>query len=165
MTRLSEAELNTILHRNADLHAEGVKVASRPEPPLAKAKRLSYSAAPTEAQEQRAVMQWAAWNQGQHPELALLAHIPNEGNRGEVGQAIAVSLGLRPGFPDLALPVARGKYHGLFIELKRADGSNKPTPEQVWWLDRLSDEGNRTEVCYGADEAIAVIEEYLGMKG
>lgn len=158
---MTEQELQALLRNNPDLHAEGVIVAVRPEPPAAKAKRLSFSLAPTEAQEQRTVMDWAAWNKGQYPELELLTHIPNEGVRGEVGNAIAVANGLRPGFPDLVLPVARGTHYALFIELKRADRSNHPSPAQEWWIVALRSQGHRVEVCYGADEAIAVLEEYL----
>ena len=37
--------------------------------------------------------------------------------------------------PDLFLPVGRGSYHGLFIELKY--GKNKPTEKQTEWLKSL----------------------------
>lgn len=51
--------------------------------------------------------------------------------------------GLKSGVPDLCLPSAHGQYHGLYIEMKRTQGS-KTTPEQKEWLagaggGRLSD--------------------------
>lgn len=56
-----------------------------------------------------------------HPELQLLYHVPNEGKRTWRTGARLKSEGLKPGVPDLCLPVARGKYHGLYVELKRRD--------------------------------------------
>ena len=68
--------------------------------------------------------------------------------------------GQRQGVPDLTLPVPSGSYHGLFIELKRVKGG-RVSPEQKDWLAFLSGQGYRAEVCKGAVEAIAVINEYL----
>jgi hypothetical protein len=56
--------------------------------------------------------------------------------------------------------VARGAYHGLYIELKRRHGG-KVTPEQREWIDDLSKQGYAAIVCHGFDEAVSVIEEYL----
>ena len=67
--------------------------------------------------------------------------------------------GLKAGVPDLCLPVARQGYHGLYIEMKY--GRNKPTAKQKWWLEKLAEQGYKTIVCWGADEAIAVLEDYL----
>jgi len=115
---------------------------------------------PTESQEQRAVMQWAEVCKGMCPELALLVHIPNGGLRDPI---VAVKLkreGVKKGFPDLFLPVPRGQYHGLMIELKRVKGG-VVKPEQKQWLDHLNAQGYRAVVCKGADEAIKEIENYL----
>jgi hypothetical protein len=133
----------------------------REEPARAKAYRTAHPPVPTEAQDQQSIMQWAAWNQGQYPALRFLFHVPNEGDRGDRGHAIAVAQGLRPGVPDLLLPVAIGEYIGLAIELKRADRSNHPTADQRFWIEGMRRNGWRTEVCYGYDETIAVIEQYL----
>lgn len=55
-------------------------------------------------------------------------------------------------------------YVGLAIELKRSDHSNKPTAQQNEWLSWLDSQQWRCVVCYGANEAIDVIREYLEME-
>ena len=87
-----------------------------------------------------------------------IVHIPNEGKRSLSYAARMKRMGLRSGFPDLFVPLARGGYHGLFIEMKY--GKNKTTKEQKEWLERLSAEGYACAVCYNAAEAIKTIESY-----
>lgn len=87
-----------------------------------------------------------------------IVHIPNEGKRSLSYAARMKRMGLRSGFPDLLVPLARGGYHGLFIEMKY--GKNKTTKEQKEWLERLSAEGYACAVCYNAAEAIKTIESY-----
>lgn len=87
-----------------------------------------------------------------------IVHIPNEGKRSLSYAARMKRMGLRSGFPDLLVPLARGGYHGLFIEMKY--GKNKTTKEQKEWLERLSAEGYVCAVCYNAAEAIKTIESY-----
>lgn len=87
-----------------------------------------------------------------------IVHIPNEGKRSLSYAARMKRMGLRSGFPDLLVPLARGGYHGLFIEMKY--GKNKTTKEQKEWLERLSAEGYACAVCYNASEAIKTIESY-----
>ena len=88
-------------------------------------------------------------------------HIPNEGKRSRTEGARQKRQGLRPGFPDLCIPRARGKYHSLYIELKDIDG--KPTPEQLEWIARLREEGMRDYACIGAYSAIALIDKYMAL--
>lgn len=92
-------------------------------------------------------------------------HIANEGKRSIPYAAMLKKMGMRKGFPDLFIARARGKYHGLFIEMKY--GKNKPSEDQKLWLDILTREGYACAVCYGADEAIKTIEHYnkLSKKG
>ena len=87
-----------------------------------------------------------------------IVHIPNEGKRSLSYAARLKRMGLRSGFPDLLVPLARGGYHGLFIEMKY--GKNTTTKEQKEWLERLSAEGYACAVCYNAAEAIKTIESY-----
>ena len=69
--------------------------------------------------------------------------------------------GVKAGLPDLALLCRRGSKGALFIEMKKADRSNKPTAAQAEWIERLRQYGYQAVVCYGADEAIDVIMGYL----
>ena len=116
---------------------------------------------PTEGEEQQTLFRWADMlSASLRPELRLLYHVPNGGSREKREAARLRGEGVRPGVPDLCLPVARCGYHGLYIELKRRSGG-RVSPEQKAWLDRLSREGYLAAVCRGWDEARRVIEDYL----
>jgi len=86
-------------------------------------------------------------------------HIPNGGLRNKATAARLEAAGVKPGVPDIFLPVARGNHAGLFVEMKY--GSNKPTKEQHKYIDMLQREGYAVEVCYGCEEAIQAITAYL----
>ena len=114
----------------------------------------------TEAQHQANVIKWsqqpsvrAMW-----PELALLHHIPNGGTRDPVEGKLKQQ-GVKSGVPDLSLPVARERYHGLYIEMKTETG--RPTVEQKWWGEQLTAQGYVWEVCHGWQSAVRVLEWYL----
>lgn len=113
-----------------------------------------------ESEEQEAVVTWAMLSAGRYPELKLLYHIPNEGARSITYANQLKRMGLRRGLPDLCLPVARGKFHGLYIELKR-NGKCKISEEQQSWINDLSEQGYKAIICYGADETIRAIKTYL----
>lgn len=114
----------------------------------------------SEHMEQTAVFEWAAWNEHKYPELKLMYHIPNGGSRNIIEAANLKRQGVKAGMPDICLPVARGAYHGLYIELKRQKGG-RVTPEQEKKIDDLREEEYAACVCYGAKEAIDVITDYL----
>lgn len=115
---------------------------------------------PLESEEQQALFQWSNVMSAKIPELNLLVHIPNGGLRNVVVAARLRAEGTRKGFPDMILPVARGQYHSLAIELKRIKGG-RVAPEQQKWLDDLSGQGWRAVVCRGFDEAKQEILNYL----
>ena len=94
--------------------------------------------------------------------LKLLHHIPNGGSRNEIEGKQLKRQGVKPGVPDLCLPVARGDYHGLYIEMKREDRGDT-SDEQKWWIEELSDQGYYAEVCHGCESAIRVLEWYMGL--
>lgn len=115
---------------------------------------------PTEAQEQTALFQWAAMMEGRIPELATLHAIPNGGSRHHLEAVHLKQQGVKPGIPDIFLPVARGGYHGLYIEMKRRMGG-RVSIEQKKMLIALRAQGYRAEVCQGWEEARDVIMEYM----
>ena len=123
---------------------------------LPKDKRLL----PKEGQEQATLMNWAAMHKDVYPELALLFHIPNGGGRSKAEAGRFKAEGVKAGVPDLMLPVARGEYHGLFIELKRLDGGTVSKAQKEWIRD-LNAQGYRAEVCKGWEAASRVIRDYL----
>lgn len=114
-----------------------------------------------EADQQEALFRWAQFRAATMPELNLLYHIPNGGKRNAKEAAHLKRQGVKPGVPDLCLPVARGKYHGLYIEMKAGD--NKPTGKQEEWLSDLSAQGYAVSVCWSHEEAEKAIETYMGL--
>lgn len=112
-----------------------------------------------EEDEQQALFQWVEWVSGKHPELEMLFHIPNGGKRNKLEAIRLKREGVRAGVPDLFLPVARGGYHGLFIELKA--GKGVASLMQREWIARLEKQGYRAQIAVGWEEAAKVIMEYL----
>lgn len=94
-----------------------------------------------------------------------MVHIPNERKcSNHIGKRLK-DQGVRSGFPDNFFPYARGRYHGLFIELKRVRGaSSRISPDQKKWQEVLRAQGYACEICYGAKEAIECLNEYLKLR-
>lgn len=115
----------------------------------------------TELQHQICVMKWSQQPsiRSKYPELRLLYHVPNERKCSPQQGALLKKAGVKSGVPDLVLPVPRGHFHGLYIEMKDDDGT--PSMEQRWWLEQLGAQGYMTDICYGWESATLVIEEYL----
>lgn len=101
------------------------------------------------------------WFATQYPKYATrLVATPNGGARNIVVAKKLKSEGVRKGFPDLNLPVAKKGFHGLYIELKKTKGG-KLSEEQREWLAFLNNEGYKAVCCHGWDEARAVIVDYM----
>ena len=114
----------------------------------------------SEHSEQAALFDWAAWqaNLGHEP-LRWLFAIPNGGQRHKVTAAKLMAEGVKPGVPDICLPFPAQGKNGLFIEMKKKP--NRPSPEQVDYLEWLTGRGYLAVVAYGFDEAKAILCEYL----
>lgn len=108
---------------------------------------------------QEALFTWAAYNMGRMPDLEYMHHVPNGGKRDRATGAVLKRQGVRAGVPDIHLPAPRGKYHGMYIELKA--GRNTVTEIQRKWLEYLRQQGYYTAVCYGWQAAAGLIETYL----
>ena len=122
-------------------------------------KRTPRLTDPSESQEQQQLVSWTDFMQHKYPELNLLYHIPNGGKRSKSEAARFKAEGVKSGVPDLCLPVARGGYHGLYIEMKTESGHT--SDEQEWWGERLQAQGYVWRVCHGWQAAVAVLEWYL----
>ena len=151
MLRLSEAEFAQ----------RSKKVAPHKLPEIVKTIGLKPANKPkvvylTEHQEQCKVIAWA----NQHPIAKYLHSTPN-GMRTSIRTALkGKAEGLRAGYPDLSLDVARSGFYGLRIELKRVKGGTVSDVQRQWGQ-FLSEHGYFWKVCRGADEAIRVITDYL----
>lgn len=77
-------------------------------------------------------------------------------------------MGYRAGTCDLLIFEPRGRWHGLFIEMKRSDSGildlskGRLSPAQKEFIGEASKRDYQVNVCYGSDEAITTISRYLG---
>jgi hypothetical protein len=94
--------------------------------------------------------------------------VPNGGKRGIKTAVTLKAEGLRPGVPDVMLPVARGCFTGLAIEFKKPDKLKKPegklSQDQIEYIDQLVNEGWLVCVLDDVEEAIRIVKNYLGIK-
>ncbi len=62
------------------------------------------------------------------------------------------------------LAIPRGAFHGLFIEMKRIRRAKSMVrPGQKEWIERLNSQGYKAVICYGMEEAVDTIKDYLGI--
>lgn len=114
---------------------------------------------PTEHEEQANVVKWAKLQEVKHPELKWLFAIPNAAKRGPRLAAIMKAEGLKSGVSDLCLPVARGGYHALYVEMKALDGKTEETQRE--FIMDMKELGNQAVACWGFEAAKDTILEYL----
>jgi hypothetical protein len=128
------------------------------------------SPAPLEAQEQRWLFEWIETQRVSCPELLWTYAVPNGGKRpkGTAGQL--KSQGLRSGYPDIGLDLARLHYHGLRIELKRRRGygvmggdsrAGAPSKEQEDWRGWLEAQGYCHRYAWGWEQAREQLLAYV----
>jgi len=113
----------------------------------------------SEFDEQVRIVKWARFLEVKYPELKLLNASANGVHLTKAQAGKAKAAGMVPGWPDLNLPVARGGFNGLYIELKV--GRRKPKAHQVEILKALADQDHCCLAAWGADAAIRKIKEYL----
>ena len=130
----------------------------------------------SEAGHQTALFCWAALNLKRWPELRWLHHIPNGGARGDGRSAMIrggqlKAQGVKSGVSDVSLPVKRGMWSGLYIELKKPDQRPKRdgsaggvSDDQREFGLFVQSQGFGFAVCYGWDDAAKVIEQYLEVR-
>ena len=113
-----------------------------------------------EGQEQEFIFQWAKLHYGKYPELArCMFAIPNGGFRVKKEAYALKRQGVKAGVSDITIQVARGGYHGFWLELKVKP--NKTTKDQEKFLEVMKQQGYYAVVAYGAIEAIEHIKRYM----
>jgi hypothetical protein len=85
--------------------------------------------------------------------------VPNGGKRSPITAAILKALGVKPGVPDLVLPIAAAPYGGLYIELKV--GKNTLTDSQLEFHQRLREGGQCVATCWTLEQVLQVISGYM----
>lgn len=114
-----------------------------------------------ESQYQKAVIQWARYLEPQYPEIKWLHAIPNGGKRNPKEAARLKAEGVKPGVMDLFLPVARGGYFGMYIEMKGPDG--QLSVDQAQFQLHTFENGYYAIVCNDPQKAIKAIRWYLDL--
>ena len=95
------------------------------------------------------------------PELRWMFAIPNGGLRNKATAGKLRAEGVRAGVADVFVPIPSGGYHGLFLEMKF--GRNKLTELQQEFFEYATQQGYCCKVAYSAEQAIEIIDEYLGL--
>jgi hypothetical protein len=114
----------------------------------------------SEYAEQVHLFLWAEYNRKKYPCLNYL-HASLNGVKLTIGQAVKAKRGgMKKGVPDIHLPFNNGTHTSLYIEMKV--DKNKPTTEQMAWLNWLEKQGAKCAVCYCAGDAIRTILDYIG---
>lgn len=132
----------------------------------------SHSTPEPEANEARALMQWAALVKLKSGDTVAdyLIHIPNGAYLGGSPRQRAFQMhrlkqqGLKPGVSDylLAIPGLRGA--GLWLELKRTHGG-RLTTEQINFGNQMTAIGYCFTVAHGWEAAARSILDYLSKSG
>ena len=120
---------------------------------------------PYEEDEQIAFVQWCNLNN------LTVHHSGNEiGGSTSAIKARAIKMkrmGTSKGFPDLIVLIPQygvdneiDCYQMVIIEMKRKK-CGSVSPEQKEWLEKLELAGIPSRVCYGADEAIDFVKDFM----
>lgn len=114
----------------------------------------------SEFSEQCALFAMCALHINKHPELKWFHCIQNEEKSGSaIRGGRSKASGTKKGVSDTCLPVKRGSYSGLYIELKNAKG--KASVEQLEFGNFVVQQGYYFAVCYGWEHAWNVLKSYL----
>lgn len=119
----------------------------------------------TEDCHQAALFCWAALpeQQARYPQFKrLLYAIPNGGERHVAVAAKMKATGTKADVPDIFLAVARGPYHGLFIELKKVGG--RASNGQVDFIKEARIEGYAAGISVGWEVARDTLIWYMNLK-
>lgn len=172
--RLTAEQLDAIVKKS---RARNIGLIDRPtgkSEPKPKTGRKPRKIVPSEHDEQAKVISWFSeycLERGMNDRLLFCipngAHLAGSAKLRGFKMFKLKSEGLRVGVPDLMLAIVRDdigihlQFAGLFIEMKRI-GGDKPTQAQQEYHALLQAQGYRVLTCFGADEAIGAITEYLG---
>ncbi len=117
--------------------------------------------------EQRLSIDIAWYLNEKYPDL-LWWHTPNEGKRGWFLQALNRLIGVRPGVPDIFIPLPAMKcpnlqswYSGFLCELKIKPNKVKKGSEQEKVMEKLRENGYYVCVCYTLEEFVGEWEAYI----
>jgi hypothetical protein len=95
------------------------------------------------------------------PKLYSVAYaIPNGGKRDPTVAKKLKAEGVKAGVLDISIDEPLHGFHGLKIEMKRADGGSL-SPEQKNWCKKFVQRGYAVAVCHGCSEALSAVYSYI----
>jgi len=119
----------------------------------------------SERQHAMAFNQWVSMNYGTCDHFRLLFHVANEvtpSTIDKLAQTIDLNQkmaeGLKAGVPDYVYPRARGKYHSLYLELKKFNGILSKSQRR--WQRLLYPQGMCHVVVKGWEAAVKALCAY-----
>ena len=133
------------------------------KPPRSKrtASKPAGMPAPSEHDLQSLVFDRIHIMEARYPVLEVVFAVPNGGFR-HITTGIALKAeGVRPGIPDICIPVPRGQYCGGWIEMKIP--GEQPTDDQKKMARRLVALGHWHEVHWSDETAWPALCGYLGI--
>lgn len=123
----------------------------------------------TEHAHQSALFAWAALPEQRErwPELALMYAVLNRGERNPIVAARLKAEGFNSAVPHVCLPVARGGYFGLYIEMKKPDRRDykKDSASDEWleFVTALQKQNYSAFVCHDWQEAVSRVALYISL--
>lgn len=101
-----------------------------------------------------------SWLSHNYPDIAEDVFSTSNERKCSVQQGrIFKRMGVKRGVSDLMIAVPMNGYHGLFLELKEANG--KLSKEQKEFIERMTARGYKATWALGLENAKKVIVEYL----
>lgn len=110
------------------------------------------------------------WFWNEYPQYrGLVFAVTNQNERsGDLGKkaqlisgAMRKNLGLVAGVSDLVGIIPRGKYHGIMLECKTENGTQKPP--QIWWQGVVESQGYLYKIFRSVEEFKEIINWYLNL--
>ena len=114
---------------------------------------------PTENEIQAAFFRWVDLTANRHPSLRLVYAVPNGSHKSPAARGLFQRTGLRPGVPDIHVPIPMGRHCGLWLEMKAKRG--QLSEAQKGWIERLELVGHRVEVVRSWTDAANAVIDYL----
>ncbi len=104
-------------------------------------------------------VQCVRWFRYAFPSRVIYA-IPNGGQRNAIVAAKLKAEGVLAGVPDLHIPIARGEYHSLYVEMKNGK-KGVLSDKQKDTIEKLRSEGHKVVICRDFDEFEKEVMNYL----
>lgn len=94
-----------------------------------------------------------------YKDLAKVFAIPNGGKRNVIVAQKLKAEGVRSGVPDLCLPVMRGGYGGMYVELKAGKNTTSDLQDDV--IEELRGDGYYVDVFWSWEDALTAMIAYV----